>query len=82
MVWPESVTQNLDRDLAPEFGIVTLGEVDGTHAALAEQRGQAIRAEAPPDQRNLLLIHIDYRVRANNSVFNLVYPFYLLEGVR
>lgn len=42
----------------------------------------AVRAEAPPDQRNLLLIHIDYRIRANNTVFNLVYPFYLLEGVR
>jgi len=41
-----------------------------------------VRAEAPPEQRNLLLIHIDYRVRANNSVFNLVYPFYLLEGAR
>lgn len=41
-----------------------------------------VRAEAPPDQRNLLLIHIDYRVRANNTVFNLVYPYYLLEGVR
>lgn len=42
----------------------------------------AVRAEAPPEQRNLLLIHIDYRIRANNTVFNLVYPFYLLEGVR
>jgi uncharacterized protein len=42
----------------------------------------AVRAEAPPGQRNLLLIHIDYRVRANNTVFNLVYPYYLLEGVR
>jgi phage baseplate assembly protein W len=41
-----------------------------------------VRAEAPPDQRNLLLIHIDYRIRANNTVFNLVYPYYLLEGVR
>jgi phage baseplate assembly protein W len=39
-----------------------------------------VRAEAPPDQRNLLLIHIDYRIRANNAVFNLVYPYYLLEG--
>jgi phage baseplate assembly protein W len=32
------------------------------------------------DQRNVLLITIDYRVRANNAVFNLVYPFYLNEG--
>jgi phage baseplate assembly protein W len=32
------------------------------------------------DQRNVLLITIDYRIRANNAVFNLVYPFYLTEG--
>lgn len=32
------------------------------------------------DQRNILLITIDYRIRANNAVFNLVYPFYLTEG--
>jgi uncharacterized protein len=41
-----------------------------------------VRAEAPPEQRNLLLIHVDYRIRANNAVFNLVYPYYLLEGAR
>lgn len=41
-----------------------------------------VRAEAPPAQRNLLLIHVDYRVRANNTIFNLVYPYYLLEGAR
>jgi phage baseplate assembly protein W len=39
-----------------------------------------VRAETTPEQRNLLLIHIDYRIRANNTVFNLVYPYYLLEG--
>lgn len=32
------------------------------------------------DQRNVLLITINYRIRANNAVFNLVYPFYLTEG--
>ena len=39
-----------------------------------------VRVEAPPDQRHILLIHVDYRIRANNAFFNLVYPFYLLEG--
>jgi phage baseplate assembly protein W len=39
-----------------------------------------VRVEAPPEQPNLLLVHVDYRVRANNSFFNLVYPFFLLEG--
>jgi hypothetical protein len=27
-----------------------------------------------------LLISIDYRVRSTNNEFNLVYPFYLMEG--
>lgn len=40
----------------------------------------AVRVEAPPEQRNYLLIWIDYRVRANNALYNLVYPLYLTEG--
>jgi phage baseplate assembly protein W len=27
-----------------------------------------------------LLIYIDYRIRANNAFYNLVYPFYINEG--
>ena len=30
---------------------------------------------------NVLLIHIQYQVRATNNVFNLVYPFYLQQDV-
>jgi phage baseplate assembly protein W len=35
-----------------------------------------------PDEEepNLLLIHVDYVVRATNSFYNRVYPFYLLEA--
>jgi phage baseplate assembly protein W len=35
-----------------------------------------------PDENDpgLLLIHVDYVVRATNSFYNRVYPFYLLEG--
>jgi len=40
-----------------------------------------VGVETAPDQRNLLLIHIAYRIRANNAFFNLVYPFFLNEGV-
>jgi phage baseplate assembly protein W len=29
---------------------------------------------------NVLLIDIEYEVRATNNVFNLVYPFYLQPG--
>lgn len=31
-------------------------------------------------EHNKLLIDVSYRVRATNSQFNLVYPFYLQEG--
>ncbi len=39
-----------------------------------------VRADDDPGQPNLLLISIDYRIRANNAFHNLVYPFFLLEG--
>ncbi len=32
------------------------------------------------DAANVLLIDIDYEVRATNTAFNLVYPFYLQQG--
>ena len=41
-----------------------------------------VRVDTPPaDERNRLLIRIDYRVRADNALFNLVFPFFLEEGV-
>ena len=39
-----------------------------------------IDAETAPEQPNLLLIRISYRIRANNALGNLVYPFYIGEG--
>lgn len=39
-----------------------------------------VRVETAPEGRNYLLIRIDYRVRASNSFYNLVYPFFLNEG--
>jgi phage baseplate assembly protein W len=41
---------------------------------------QEVEAEAAPGRDNLLLIRIGYRIRANNAVGNLVYPFYIQEG--
>jgi phage baseplate assembly protein W len=40
-----------------------------------------VRVETPPEARNYLLIRIDYRIRSNNAFFNLVYPFFINEGV-
>jgi phage baseplate assembly protein W len=39
-----------------------------------------VRVDSPDDQKNRLDIWIDYRVRSNNAFFNLVYPFFLVEG--
>ena len=39
-----------------------------------------VRAETTPEQQNLILIRIDYRIRANNAFHNIVYPFFLAEG--
>lgn len=41
-----------------------------------------VRVDAPPEQKNVLFIRIDYRIRSNNAAYNLVYPFFLEEGVR
>jgi uncharacterized protein len=41
-----------------------------------------VRVDSPPEQKNVLLIRVDYRVRSNNAFFNLVYPFFLQEGVQ
>lgn len=40
----------------------------------------AVDASAAPQEENLLLIRVDYRVRANNAQSNLVYPFFITEG--
>lgn len=39
-----------------------------------------IGVENAPEQPNLLLIRVNYRVRANNALGNLVYPFFITEG--
>ena len=41
---------------------------------------QEITVQASPRNPTLLLINIDCRVKANDSRFNLVYPFYLERG--
>jgi phage baseplate assembly protein W len=41
---------------------------------------QSIRVSTEAAEVGQLLIGIDYRVRATNNEFNLVYPFYLTES--
>jgi hypothetical protein len=39
-----------------------------------------VSADNSPEQPNLLLIRIDYRIRDNNAMGNLVYPFFITEA--
>lgn len=39
-----------------------------------------VAAETAPEQPNLLLIRVDYRIRDNNAIGNLVYPFFITEA--
>ena len=41
-----------------------------------------IKAVVDKQDAGKLMLHIDYRVRSTNNLFNLVYPFYLHEGVK
>ncbi|MDG3548138.1 GPW/gp25 family protein [Methanobacterium formicicum] len=49
---------------------------------LWEPRIEIITVKASPHEyeEGKILISIDYRVRNTNNQFNLVYPFYLMEG--
>ena len=40
----------------------------------------SVTAQEQTSDDGTLMVNIEYRVRATNSVFNLVYPFYLREG--
>lgn len=48
-----------------------------------EPRIELINVEANDEQVNngKIVISIDYKVRSTNNRFNLVYPFYLNEGI-
>jgi len=40
-----------------------------------------VKVITDPESEGKLLINLDYKVRTTNTSFNLVYPFYLKEGV-
>jgi uncharacterized protein len=39
-----------------------------------------VKVSIDPTERSKMLVAITYRVRATNTLNNLVYPFYLQEG--
>jgi uncharacterized protein len=87
-----------ERVMRPEFGAglqaLTFEPLSATTAALArhhveealiswEPRIDSIAVDVTLDPpRGRLLIEIRYRVRTTNTFYNLVYPFYLVEGER
>ncbi len=47
-----------------------------------EPRIEVIGVRAKPEpEEGKLLIEIDYQIRTTNTLFNLVYPFYIREGM-
>ncbi len=58
--------------------------VDGVRKALVANEPRidvlVVDAETSTEQQNLLIIRVNYRVRANTTIENLVYPFYITEG--
>lgn len=40
-----------------------------------------VEAKRDPKNKERILLHIGYVVRDTNNMFNLVYPFYLKEGI-
>ena len=58
--------------------------VDQLRKALVAQEPRIdvldVSGEIPAGEANLLLLRVDYRIRANNSLANLVYPFFVTEG--
>ncbi len=40
-----------------------------------------VSADSEPEAPNTLYIRVDYRIRTNNAEHNIVYPFYINEGL-
>jgi len=73
-----------DLVFAPNNPRTRTGAVDAVRRALVTWEPRIdvleVAAEFDPGEPGLLLIRIDYRVRANNAMGNLVYPFYITES--
>ena len=92
-VWIILGTAKGERIMRPDFGCGIYDLVfEMNSASTADKVSQAVREDLlsfetridvvdvqvrPAGGGEVLLISIDYEVRATNNVFNLVYPFYL-----
>jgi phage baseplate assembly protein W len=69
---------------APNNSATRTRAVDAVRRALVahETRIDVLNVAAQTDaaEPSLLLLRVDYRIRANNAMGNLVYPFYITEA--
>jgi phage baseplate assembly protein W len=69
----------------PAGAIAAARAVDQVRRCLVAQEPRIavldVTAEVPEGQPNLLLIRLDYQIHENNAIANLVYPFFIREGV-
>jgi len=95
-IWVILGTAPGERVMRPDFGcgihdlVFGVNSADTAGRVASEVRGALLRWEPRIDVLDtemsvggtgeVLLIRIEYRVRATNNVFNLVYPFYLERG--
>jgi uncharacterized protein len=96
-IWVILGTAKGERVMRPDFGCGIYDMVFGVnssttaseaaeevHDALIsfEPRVDVLNIDVSPgDDGEVLYVSIDYQIRATNTVFNLVYPFYLEGGV-
>jgi phage baseplate assembly protein W len=95
-IWVILSTAKGERQMLPDFGcgihdyvfasntVATQGTIaHAVRLALTEWEPRIDILDVNVDGEtgpNLLLIRIDYRIRSNNSLYNLVYPFFIQEG--
>jgi len=71
-----------DLVFAPNSAATISSTVQTVRTALTkyEPRIDVLDINAEAQGENLLLIRISYRIRANNAIGNMVYPFYVREA--
>ncbi len=95
-IWIILSTARGERQMLPDFGCGIQDYVFApnnatTRGQIAHEVRTAITTWEPrvdlldvsvdsASETNMLLIRLDYRIRSNNALFNLVYPFFLKEG--
>jgi uncharacterized protein len=71
-----------DLTFSPNTPVARSAIVESVRTALVqyEPRIDVLDVSTEAQAENLLLIRISYRIRANNAIGNMVYPFYINEA--